>query len=71
MAQIYRINAKIRRHHEAALDSNRVEFKSEDYDDDESLCMAIASELLEMLQADREYLESLEGEEDEHSTQES
>lgn len=63
--QQYRINAKIRRRGEAALNSNRVEFKSEDYDDDEEFCLAIAAELLEMLRADREYLSSLEGDEDE------
>ena len=63
--QEYRINAKIRRRGETALNSNRVEFKSEDYDDDEEFCLAIATELLEMLRADREYLSSLEGNEDE------
>jgi len=65
MSQQYRVNVKVRRRGEAALDHNRIEFKSEDYDDDEELCQAIASELLEMIKEDREYLEDLEGEENE------
>lgn len=56
----YRVNAKLRRRGQAALDTNRVEFKSEDYDSDEEFCLAIASELMEMLRADKEYLSSLE-----------
>lgn len=56
----YRVNAKLRRRGQAALDTNRVEFKSEDYDSEEEFCLAIASELMEMLRADKEYLSSLE-----------
>lgn len=61
--QTYRINAKLRRRGQAALDHNRAEFTSEEYDDDEQLCQAVASELLEMIKADREYLNDLEGDE--------
>lgn len=64
MSQLYRVNMKLRRRGHAALDSAHVEFQSEDYDDDESMCMAVANELMEMLQSDREYLESLEGDDD-------
>jgi hypothetical protein len=55
---------KLRRRGHAALDSAHVEFKSEDYDDDQELCMAVANELLEMLEMDREYLSQMEGEDD-------
>lgn len=65
MSQKYRVNVKVRRRGEAALDHNRIEFKSEDYDDDEELCQAIAAELIEMIREDREYLENSEDEEDE------
>lgn len=57
MNQLYRCNFRLRRRGQAALDSNRVELKSEDYDSDEEFCLAVASELLELLQTDREYLE--------------
>lgn len=60
----YRINAKVRRRGEAALEGNRTELKSEDFDDDEELCMAVASELLEIIKSDREYQEQ-NGEQDE------
>jgi hypothetical protein len=60
MDQEYRFNIKLRRRGQPALDSHRVEFKSEDYDSDEDYCLAIASELLEMLTEDREYLGDLE-----------
>jgi len=56
MGQEYRVNFKLRRKGQAALDAHRCELKSEDFDSDEEYCMAIASELLEMLQADRDYL---------------
>lgn len=60
--QLYRLNLKLRRRGDAALENHHAEFKSEDYDDDESLCVAIASEVMEMITADREYLsESEEG----------
>lgn len=54
--QLYRVNVKLRRRGDAALESNRVEFSSEQYDDDEQLCQAVASELLEIIKSDREYL---------------
>jgi hypothetical protein len=60
----YRVNFKLRRRSQAALDHNRAELKSEDYDDDEQFCQAVASELLEMMTADREYLADQEGEND-------
>lgn len=53
----YRFNFKLRRRGSPALDQNRMELKSEDYDDDEQYCQALASEALEMIKADREYLE--------------
>lgn len=56
-AQQYRINFKLRRRGQAALDQNRSELKSEDFDSDEELCLAVASELMEIIKADREYLE--------------
>jgi hypothetical protein len=56
----YRINAKLRRRGQAALETNRIEIKSEDYDTDEEYCLALASELLELITADREYLSSIE-----------
>lgn len=52
----YRINVKLRRQGQAAFPNNYAEMKSEDYDDDEDFCMAVASEMLEQLKADREYL---------------
>lgn len=58
--QEYRVNLKLRRRSQAALDQNRIEIKSENYDSDEDYCLAVASELMEMLTADREYLNSLE-----------
>lgn len=61
MGQQYRFNLKLRRRGQPALDSNRVEFKSEDYDDDMQFCMAIASEAYEILQDDRDYLANQEG----------
>jgi len=64
MSQQYRVNFKLRRRGQAALDQNRAELKSEDYDDDEEFSLAVAAELLEMLRADREYLENMEGEND-------
>jgi hypothetical protein len=63
MTQKYRVNFKLRRRTQAALDHNHAELKSEDYDDDEQFCQAVASELLDMLTADREYLAEQEGEE--------
>lgn len=60
MRQEYRFNFKLRRRGQAALDHNHCELNSEDYDSDEDYCMALASEALEMLRADREYLEQLE-----------
>ncbi len=62
MKQQYRINAKLRRRGEAALEDNRIEFKSEEFNDDEEYCAAIANELYELIKADREYLDSMEGE---------
>jgi hypothetical protein len=64
MEQTYRVNVKVRRRGEAALDDNRIEFKSEDFTDDEDLCWAVASELLELLKQDREYLEGKSDERD-------
>lgn len=61
MEQQYRVNMKLRRRGDAALDSHRVEFKSEDYDSDEDFCMAVASELLEMITEDRDFLSESEG----------
>lgn len=60
----YRINAKLRRRGQPALDKNRVELKSENYDDDLEFCQAVAMELYETITADRDYLDSLEGEDD-------
>ena len=57
----YRINAKLRRRGQAALDRNRAELKSEDYDDDLEFCAAVAADLYEMIKADRDYLEEQEG----------
>lgn len=54
--QQYRFNFKLRRRGQAALDHNRCELRSEDYDDDRAYCKALADEAYEMLQADREYL---------------
>lgn len=59
--QQYRVNFKLRRQGQPALDFNKAELKSEAFDSDEDFCLAIASELLELLQTDREYLNSLEG----------
>lgn len=62
--QLYRCNFKLRRKGQAALDQNRCELKTEDYDDDEQFCQAVASELLEIIKADREYLEGTDYDED-------
>lgn len=64
MRQLYRVNFKLRRKSEAALDHNRSELKSEDYDSDEEYCLAVASELLEMIKADREYIAERGGDDD-------
>lgn len=56
----YRINFKLRRRGNPAIDHHRSEIKSEDYDDDAEFCLAVASELLEMLKEDRDYLETQE-----------
>lgn len=61
----YRANVKLRRRGQAALDNHVIEFKTEEFKDDEEFCMAIASELMNMLQDDREYLEDQEGNTDE------
>ena len=63
MNQEYRINFKLRRRGQPAFDANKCELKSEDFDNDEDYCLAVATVLKEMLSEDREYLESLEGEE--------
>lgn len=54
--QNYRIHAKIRRQGEDVLMDGRLEFRSEDYESDEEFCLAVATELLETLQLDRDYL---------------
>ena len=56
MNQEYRVNLKLRRRGQAALETHHVEFQSEEYDDDEQMSQAIASEVLEMIKADRDYL---------------
>ena len=65
MEQQYRCNFKLRRRGQAALDQNRSELKSEDYDDDEEFCRAVAQELYEILKADREFLDQQEGDKNE------
>ena len=60
MDQTYRVNFKLRRRGQPALDQNRCELKSEDFDNDEDFCAAVASELMEILTSDREYLNELE-----------
>lgn len=59
--QLYRFNFKLRRRGKPALDHNRCELKSEDYDSEEEFALALASEAMEMLKADREFLEESEG----------
>ena len=61
MEQQYRINVKLRRRGDAALDNNRAELKSESYDSDEDFCKALYDEVLEMLKADRDFLNESEG----------
>ena len=56
----YRINAKLRRKGQAALETNRIEIKSEDYDSDEDFIFALASELKELIASDRDYLDQIE-----------
>jgi hypothetical protein len=56
MNQEYRLNIKLRRRGQPALDTNRVEFQSEEYDDDIEMANALAAEFLMMIQADRAYL---------------
>jgi hypothetical protein len=65
MEQQYRFNFKLRRRAQPALDQNKIELKSEDFDSDEEFCLALASEAMEMITADRDYLEGLEGGQDE------
>lgn len=60
--QKYRCNFKLRRKGQAALDQHHCELKSEDFDSDEEFCLAVASELLETLKEDRDYLAEQEGE---------
>lgn len=62
---LYRINVKLRRRGQPAFDNNRAEFLSEEFDTDEDMCLAVASEMLEQLKDDREYLLSIEGEDEE------
>jgi hypothetical protein len=65
MEQQYRFNFKLRRRGDAALDNHFLELKSEDYDNDEEFCTALASEAMDMLTQDRDYLEQQEGASDE------
>ena len=58
--QTYRVNFKLRRRGQPALDQNRSELKTEDYDSDEEFCFAVASELMDILTSDRDYLNQLE-----------
>lgn len=60
MEQTYRFNFQLRRKGQATLDQNHLELKSEDYDSIEEFCQALASEALEMLKEDIEYLEGVE-----------
>lgn len=55
--QQYRINASLRRRNEPASPDNRIEICSEHYDNDEEFCLAIATELLDLIKSDREYME--------------
>lgn len=57
----YRFNFKLRRRGQAALDQNRAELASENYDSDEDFCQALYDEALGMLKADREFLNESEG----------
>ena len=66
MNQSYRFNFKLRRKGQPALSQNRLELRSEDYDSDEEFCAALASEALEMIKQDREYLTEM-GNDDENS----
>lgn len=57
----YRINIQIRRIGEAPLAQDKTEYKSEEFDSDEELCSAISTEVLQQLEQDRDYLDSVEG----------
>lgn len=63
--QVYRVNFKLRRQTQAALDQHIAELKSEDFDNDEEYCMAVASELLSMIRDDRDFLFEQDSDEDE------
>jgi hypothetical protein len=65
----YRFNFKLRRRGQPALDQNRIELKSENYDSDEEYCLALAAEALELIQQDREYLEESEGNDESNYTE--
>jgi hypothetical protein len=60
--QEYRINAALRRRNETSEPDNRIELCSEKYDTDEEFCLAIATELLELIKQDREFLEGRDDE---------
>jgi len=57
--QEYRIHVRVRRRAEAPFES--IELQSEDYDNDEDYCLAIASKVMDALREDREFLEASEG----------
>lgn len=62
MAHQYRVNFKLRRRGQAALDQHHYELKSEDFVSKEEFCLQVAADLLENMNEDIEYLDSKEGE---------
>jgi hypothetical protein len=63
--QLYRLNMKLRRRGSAAMDQNRYELKSEDYDSDEEFCFAVASELMGLITSDRDAIDEQDADDEE------
>ena len=54
----YRVHLQLRRRSQPPFDNLTV--VTEDFEDDETFCLAIASKLMELLKEDREFLETVE-----------
>lgn len=57
----YRIEITVRREGETPLDQNKFAYKSEEFANDEELSDAVRNEVLQTLEEDRDYLDSVEG----------
>jgi len=58
MKEQYAVSVKISRKGQRPFD--QLTFRTDDYEDDEQFCQAVASQLMETIREDREYLETVE-----------